>query len=165
MNNLPKTEEDLKIYWNSLEEGERVIETGVSGMYGRTGVVYMDDKRETSPNKCVRWDTLDGEVGYMGTSITWGTRRLTDIKSDAMESFKEGYVEIMKTCLNQFPVEIHNELVATMAIWGKSYGINRGDYIRKYSRMLTADEADAEIEKIHREMDEELAADAANRFV
>ncbi len=68
--------EEAKLYLASLKEGERVIECGISGMTGRIGTVYINDsdKRDI----CVRWDAELGELGQMGTSVTWGSRRFCD---------------------------------------------------------------------------------------
>jgi len=67
------SDEQVRKYLKSLKEGERVIETGQSGMTGRKGTVYLK-KDDGSP--CVMWDLLPGDEGRMGTSATWGTRRI-----------------------------------------------------------------------------------------
>lgn len=63
-------------YLKSLKVGERVIETGRSCMRGATGVVYRSKNKGTYRAMCVLWDLPDGK---MGTSITHGTRRITDV--------------------------------------------------------------------------------------
>lgn len=70
------TDEKYLEYINGLYVGERVVETTKSGMYGRCGEVYRSDR---DGGLCVRWDALPGEGGRMGTSITWGTRRVHDV--------------------------------------------------------------------------------------
>lgn len=63
---------NIATYINSLQDGERVIETGRNGMFGRQGTVYHNDRNHV----CVMWDSLPGEKGRMGTTATYGTRRL-----------------------------------------------------------------------------------------
>jgi hypothetical protein len=63
--------DQVREYLRSLREGERVVETGQSCMTGRQGVVYIKDNLP-----CVKWDKLPGDTGQMGTSATWGTRRI-----------------------------------------------------------------------------------------
>ena len=62
-------------YLNNLQVGDEVIEAGQSCMTGARGVVY----RSVSPpyGLCVMWEYPDGK---MGTSVTHGTRRLTDVE-------------------------------------------------------------------------------------
>lgn len=73
-------------YLKSLKEGDRVVETGMSGMWGAIGVVYKSkNKGQTYGSMCVMWDLPEGK---MGTSITHGTRRVKDVlrdKSNAVE--------------------------------------------------------------------------------
>lgn len=59
-------------YISSLKPGELVVECGKCCMKGMRGVVYLDK----DGGLCVRWDVPEGK---MGTSITWGTRRMTDV--------------------------------------------------------------------------------------
>lgn len=66
------TDEQVVAYLRSLKPGERVIETGQCGYYGMLGVVYVSENEGTKGSICVRWDNK------MGTSATWGTRRLED---------------------------------------------------------------------------------------
>lgn len=61
-------------YLNSLKEGERVVEINNTCMRGRRGTVY-----HKNGYPCVLWDAEPGEKGRMGTSATWGTRRITDV--------------------------------------------------------------------------------------
>jgi hypothetical protein len=65
------SDDEIRAYLNSLQDGEEVIETGESCMTGKTGIVYTSTN-EATKGKCVKWE--DG----MGTSVTWGTRRLSD---------------------------------------------------------------------------------------
>jgi hypothetical protein len=69
--------DEARDYLAGLKEGERVIECGQSGIAGHLGTVYISDRSGT-PTVCVRWDKRPGETGSMGTSATWGTRRLKD---------------------------------------------------------------------------------------
>lgn len=70
---IPTTDEEIREYLNSLEPGDEVIETGLSCMTGKTGVVYISDNPgPTLGSKCVKWEN------GMGTSVTWGTRRIAD---------------------------------------------------------------------------------------
>ena len=71
-------DDEVREYLRSLKPGERVIETGQSCMTGRKGTVYISENEMTKGSICVRWDKLPGENGTMGTSATWGTRRLAD---------------------------------------------------------------------------------------
>ncbi len=61
-------------YISALKPGEEVVECGESGMKGYKGTVYLNNDGLT----CVRW-ILDDEGGYMGTTVTWGTRRVSDV--------------------------------------------------------------------------------------
>lgn len=69
--------DEARDYLAGLKEGERVIECGQSGITGHLGTVYISEQSGT-PTVCVRWDKRPGETGSMGTSATWGTRRLKD---------------------------------------------------------------------------------------
>lgn len=63
-------------YLNSLKPGTRVIEAGNNCNNGMWGVVYRSEgEGQTSGSLCVMW--ADG----MGTSVTHGTRRLSDVLS------------------------------------------------------------------------------------
>ncbi len=66
------TEDQIGEYLNSLKPGEHVIETGRSCMTGKKGVVYIGEGRMSKGTICVLWE------GGLGTSATWGTRRLAD---------------------------------------------------------------------------------------
>jgi hypothetical protein len=60
----------VAFYIAGLQVGERVIETEPSNcMHDMTGVVYTN----ADGIRCVRWDN------GLGTSITWGTRRITEV--------------------------------------------------------------------------------------
>ena len=69
------TDDEVRAYLKGLKAGERVQETGVSGLYGRQGDVYLNDKGDV----CVLWDEGRGEGGRMGSSVTWGARRVSDV--------------------------------------------------------------------------------------
>lgn len=69
--------DEARDYLAGLKEGERVIECGQSGITGHLGTVYISEQSGT-PTVCVRWDKRPGETGSMGTTATWGTRRLKD---------------------------------------------------------------------------------------
>jgi hypothetical protein len=70
-------EAEILAYIKGLQPGERVIETGQSGMKGRMGTVYVSrNEGVTHGSICVLWDEKPGEGGQMGTSVTWGTRRM-----------------------------------------------------------------------------------------
>lgn len=71
--------DEAKEYLNALQEGERVIECGKSGQTGRLGTVYISKKEGPAKGTvCVRWDKAVGEEGQMGSSVTWGSRRIAD---------------------------------------------------------------------------------------
>lgn len=58
-------------YLDTLQDGERIVETGESGMRGRLGTVII--KEDGTPS--VIWDEFTPGEGRMTTSATWGTRR------------------------------------------------------------------------------------------
>lgn len=60
--------ESIEDYLRQLQPDDRVIDVGDTVRRGMYGTVYLND----SGSICVMWD--DG----MGTSATWGTRRLGD---------------------------------------------------------------------------------------
>lgn len=60
-------------------EGDRVIETGKSCMLGCTGTVYKNSRGF----ECVLWDGPE----KMGTSVTWGTRRISDFTPEELLEF------------------------------------------------------------------------------
>ncbi len=64
------TDEEVRTYLRALKPGEQVVETGESCMKGKRGIVYLSENESTKGSICVRWE--DG----MGTSATWGTRRI-----------------------------------------------------------------------------------------
>ncbi len=66
------TDDEVRAYLTSLKAGEEVIETGQNCMKGKKGIVYIGDGVYSKGCVCVKWQ--DG----MGTSATWGTRRITD---------------------------------------------------------------------------------------
>jgi hypothetical protein len=70
---LSGTGPDVLAYISALQPGELVIETGESCMKGIRGKVYESKTGGT----CVMWDMPRGPK--MGTSVTWGTRRISDI--------------------------------------------------------------------------------------
>jgi hypothetical protein len=61
-------EEQVKEYLRGLKAGERVVETTKSAMLGCRGTIYFNE----SGSMCVMWDGPE----KMGTSVTWGTRRI-----------------------------------------------------------------------------------------
>lgn len=63
-------------YISALKPGEQVIECGESCMKGARGVVYLSTEKGSEGSVCVRWQT---DEGVMGTSVTWGTRRIGDV--------------------------------------------------------------------------------------
>lgn len=65
--------EENTAYLRGLKPGEHVIECGECCMKGRRGVVYMS---ESGGGLCVMWDMSEGK---MGTSVTHGTRRISDV--------------------------------------------------------------------------------------
>ena len=71
---LSGTDEATRLYLCGLKVGEEVIEVARSCMFGKRGVVYVS---KDSGGLCARWDLGDGT--YMGTSLTGGTRRVTDV--------------------------------------------------------------------------------------
>ena len=73
------TDDEVMAYLKTLKVGERVIEVGQSCMTGKKGTVYISENEMTKGSICVRWDAWPGETSRMGTSATWGTRRISDI--------------------------------------------------------------------------------------
>lgn len=67
---LSGTGPEVVEYLRGLRPGEKVIETGQSGMQGAVGEVYTNGDGVT----CVKWDIGGGR--WMGTSVTWGSRRI-----------------------------------------------------------------------------------------
>lgn len=65
------TEDEVRKYLSGLLPGESVIETGESCMKGKRGTIYISQNEATKGSLCVRWE--DG----LGTSVTWGTRRIS----------------------------------------------------------------------------------------
>lgn len=73
---------ELYKYFKTFVAGERVIETGRSGLYKRKGTTYFSD---WDNSLCVMWDKLEGETGQIGSSITGGTRRISDLEEIGFE--------------------------------------------------------------------------------
>lgn len=73
-------------YLKSLKEGERVIETGMCATWGAIGVVYKSKVK--GHGMCVMWNLPEGQ---MGTSITHGTRRVTDVLRDSYNAIERGW--------------------------------------------------------------------------
>lgn len=71
-------DDETRKYLQGLKPGERVIETGKSCMTGRKGTVYISENESTKGSICVMWDAAESETEKMGTSVTWGTRRIED---------------------------------------------------------------------------------------
>jgi hypothetical protein len=67
----------LQVYLRGFVKGTRVVETEKSNcMYSRKGDVYIKEDGCI----CVMWDNIESDgIGQMGTSITAGTRRLTEV--------------------------------------------------------------------------------------
>ncbi len=72
---LSETGPEVLAYMNSLKVDDEVVETSHSCMYGKKGVVYLSESGGTT---CVKWHLGDGK--WMGTSVTWGTRKISDVK-------------------------------------------------------------------------------------
>ena len=70
----------FKDYVTLLKKGNRVIETGNNCMHGRCGTIYLNK----SGDVCVMWDKAIDEDGYMGTSVTAGTRLLCDVRMSCL---------------------------------------------------------------------------------
>jgi len=68
------TEQEFLAYIKTLKVGERVIETANTCMRGMKGTVYISENEMTKGAICVMWENK------MGTSITAGTRRLSDVE-------------------------------------------------------------------------------------
>jgi len=71
------TSDEVQTYLKNLKEGERVIEAGKCCMTGCLGTVYIS---KNGGGLCVLWDKQFGQDGQMGTSVTWGTRRIEDVQ-------------------------------------------------------------------------------------
>jgi hypothetical protein len=69
-------DEQTREYLRGLKVGERVVECGESCLKGRQGTVYIS--KSVPGSICVLWDKLEGEEGQMGSSVTWGARRLNE---------------------------------------------------------------------------------------
>ena len=67
--------EGFRVYADTLKAGERVIEAGVSGMFGMEGVIYFCKEGR----QCILWDEQKHDSGQMGTSVTYGARRVSDV--------------------------------------------------------------------------------------
>ncbi len=59
-------------YISALQPGEEVEERGQCCLKGFRGVVYLDKEGRV----CVLWNLPEGK---MGTTVTLGTRRLSDL--------------------------------------------------------------------------------------
>lgn len=82
--------DEVRAYLGSLQAGDRVIECGVSGLAGRLGTVYISDKEgQTKGSVCVLWDKVGNETGQMGSTVTWGSRRIAD--SGSFREYAEAY--------------------------------------------------------------------------
>ena len=68
--------EDFRSYAKTLNDGDSVIECEPSNcMFGTNGVIYIKNINGVD-QRCVMW-FLENNA-RMGTSITWGTRKLSD---------------------------------------------------------------------------------------
>lgn len=76
------TDDQIREYLGSLKPGDQVIETSNSCMAGKRGVVYIGDGDLGRPGViCVMWENK------LGTSVTWGTRRVADVCSHKFQPF------------------------------------------------------------------------------
>lgn len=75
------TDEQFLAYIATFKKDDRVIEIGQSGLMGRCGDVYFDEQNRV----CVLWDGWhdDDPPGRMGSSVTHGTRLLSDVMAAA----------------------------------------------------------------------------------
>lgn len=73
---LSGTGPEVLAYLDRLQLGERVIETGECCMKGVLGTVY---RSKMDGCLCVMWELPQGK---MGTSMTWGTRRVSGVPND-----------------------------------------------------------------------------------
>lgn len=69
----PEDFDAIRAYLQTLQVGEAVVETTASALYRVRGEVY----RNKDGVLCVMW-SLPGS-GKMGTSVTGGARRVTDL--------------------------------------------------------------------------------------
>ena len=77
------TDEEFKVYYDGLVEGEEVIETcQTSCMHGMRGHIYISQNKDAPSfgHKCVLWSNK------MGTSVTHGTRRIGDVPGEQPSS-------------------------------------------------------------------------------
>ncbi len=79
---LTSPREELVAYLLSLKAGERVVETSRSALWNRQGTVYINE----AGSVCVLWDKHPREEGQMGTTVTGGARRLSDIPNKKDEA-------------------------------------------------------------------------------
>lgn len=93
------TSEENLAYISGLKAGERVIEMGQSGMHGVKGTVY---ESENGAGTCVMWELPDGK---MGTSVTWGTRRISDARDaiikDLLDAHELVYINERWACVER----------------------------------------------------------------
>lgn len=77
---MPLTHDQFVAYVDSLQVGERVVETTPRNMMtGIQGEVYISDNPGPAfGTKCVMWDAEKGSK-RMGTAVTHGTRRVSDV--------------------------------------------------------------------------------------
>lgn len=73
-----KFEQEIQEYLGNLKPGERVVETSPGMMHNIEGTVYLSEEGMSKGCLCVLWETKKMFGGKMGTSTTWGTRRLTE---------------------------------------------------------------------------------------
>ena len=94
------TMDEFRAFEASLQVGERVVETGESGMRGRKGTIYLSTSKGSEGSKCVLWDADEDDVGkgQMGTSLTWGTRRIP-AEADGLIEVLVGACRDALTCL------------------------------------------------------------------
>ena len=73
-----KFEKEISEYLGNLKPGERVVETSNTFMKDIEGEVYLSEEGMSKGCLCVLWDTKEIFGSKMGTSTTWGTRRITE---------------------------------------------------------------------------------------
>lgn len=79
--NLPPldTSPENLAYISALKPGERVVECGECATKGAKGTVFLS---KDGGGVCVMWELPANKwqaACKMGTSVTWGTRRIADL--------------------------------------------------------------------------------------
>lgn len=68
------TTQDLLDYIKTSKHGEEVIETSISALFKTEGVIIIENGKTL-----VKWKPLNPNEGSMTTSITAGTRRISEV--------------------------------------------------------------------------------------